>query len=354
MILPRAAPFVPYELLAGIPNIVVDGPPNDDTLLCLSHWPVNSTPEPLKRDTSTASALAWIRDPAHHVIAEAVSNSHFDEDGLLSMYAVVDPAGAHGCRDRLEAAALAGDFQVAHDLDATRICAVIEALADPGTSPLPREVFRATGPERVALLYAHTLEVLPSILGNIEGWRPYWEEDESFLINSRTLLQTGQVSISEIPSLDLAVIYIPDDLPHRTVRRFVERERARVHPVAVYSATDCMRILRVCKGRMELQYRYETWVQYVSRDLQPRFKLKGFVDWLNDREMNGEWIWEGAGEIAPRLFLSGENSSSIGERDFLAGLEDWLQRAEIGWDPFGWEGKPPAPIPNRVSAEGAA
>ena len=351
---PQPVPFVPYDDLEEVPNIVVDGPPNQSTLLCLSHWPVNTTPAALRRDTSTQSALDWILTPDFHVAAQAVSNSHFDEDGLFSMFAVSDPARAHAWRNRLQAASLAGDFQVADTLDATRLCAVIEALADPQVSPLPGEVFSATGSTHVALLYQHLLDLLPAILADTDAWRVYWEEDEAFLQESRQLIQMGEVRINEYPSADLAVVHMPAELDGRIARRFVATETHRVHPVAINSATQCMRILRIVDQNFELQYRYETWVQYASRKLVPRVKLHGLVDRLNQAEGNGVWVWEGAGEIAPRLTLTGQAESSIAQPQFVSWLTDWLESAEIGWDPFNWDGAPPAPIPNLVSRESAA
>jgi hypothetical protein len=42
--------FVPYEALGESPNIIVDGAPNDFTVLTLSHWPKSGTPiEPQAR-----------------------------------------------------------------------------------------------------------------------------------------------------------------------------------------------------------------------------------------------------------------------------------------------------------------
>ena len=39
MILPCRHTYVPYAQAASAPNIVIDGTPNDNTVLPLSHWP---------------------------------------------------------------------------------------------------------------------------------------------------------------------------------------------------------------------------------------------------------------------------------------------------------------------------
>lgn len=43
--------FVPYKDLMGLPNIVVDGSGNSETLITLSHWPKSGSPHALKADT---------------------------------------------------------------------------------------------------------------------------------------------------------------------------------------------------------------------------------------------------------------------------------------------------------------
>ena len=83
--------FVPYDH-ATIPNIVVDGSANDHTLLTLSHWPQSGTPVELKADTSAKIAFNYLDSPRFHVACEAVTNNHFDQDGLVGVYALQPPA----------------------------------------------------------------------------------------------------------------------------------------------------------------------------------------------------------------------------------------------------------------------
>ena len=45
--------FVAEHEIAGIPNVVVDGSPNPDTVLTLSHWPGSPTPVELLERTRT-------------------------------------------------------------------------------------------------------------------------------------------------------------------------------------------------------------------------------------------------------------------------------------------------------------
>ena len=113
--------YVPWREVGARANVVVDGAPLPSTVLTLSHWPINSTPEPYRRDTSTATALAYVarHDPAS--VAGIVTNNHFDEDGLLSMFTVLEPRRALAHRELLADAARAGDFGCYRRRDAARL-----------------------------------------------------------------------------------------------------------------------------------------------------------------------------------------------------------------------------------------
>ena len=90
--------YVPYgPELESTPNVIVDGRGNGATVLTLSHWPRNDTPPELKADTSTEIVINYLRSSqreAYRQDAEAVSNNHYDVDGLISMWAVLNPDAA--------------------------------------------------------------------------------------------------------------------------------------------------------------------------------------------------------------------------------------------------------------------
>ena len=83
--------FVPYAEAADLPNIVVDGAAAAATVLTLSHWPKSGTPETLRADTSAEIVFKYLDAPAMHVDVGAASNNHFDEDGLIGIFALTRP-----------------------------------------------------------------------------------------------------------------------------------------------------------------------------------------------------------------------------------------------------------------------
>jgi hypothetical protein len=328
--------FVPRGDVGSRPNIVVDGAPLPSTVLTLSHWPVNSTPERFKRDTSTETALAYVErhDPAR--VADIVTNNHFDEDGLFSMFAVTQPGMARRHAALLADAARAGDFGTCRAREAARLCFIIEAHADPKLSPLPPKVFRGGTDIRTASLYESLLPKMPEFLVDSGRWRRYWHVQDEHLDESESLIARGRAVVEEDLEFDLAIVRIPDDLPPRTVWRYLRREKAVLHPIAVHNATRCARVLRLQGRRIEFQYRYESWLQITSRRPALRVDLRPMCKWLNRRERNGTWTWEDTMDIAPRLQLTNKGESSISPEMFLRTLRHFLRTLSPAWDPFGW------------------
>src|SRR3954468_1060701 len=113
--------YVAYFEVGERPNVVVDGAATPSTVLTLSHWPGAPTPEVLKADLSAEIAFRYLDHPELHVGADVVSNNHFDEDGLMSLYALIDPEGAMARRSLVEDVARAGDFGTFESRDAARV-----------------------------------------------------------------------------------------------------------------------------------------------------------------------------------------------------------------------------------------
>jgi hypothetical protein len=328
--------FVPRRDVGSRPNIVVDGAPLASTVLTLSHWPVNATPDRFKRDTSTETALAYVEQNDPRSVADIVTNNHFDEDGLLSMFVVTQPRLALQHRELLADAARAGDFGVCRARAAARLCFVIEAYAEPKLSPLTPATFRGPPAGQVASLYRRLLPLMPRFLAGLDAYRRYWQAQDRHLDLSEALIASGRVPVEEEPELDLAIVRVPEQLPPRTVWRYLRREQAALHPFAIHNVTRCARLLRLQGRRIEFQYRYESWLQIQSRRPALRVDLTPMCRWLNRRERNGTWVWEDSLAITPRLRLTNASASSISPECFLRTLRHYLRELPPAWDPFDW------------------
>src|SRR5690606_5654592 len=158
---------VPYAESIGVPNVVVDGSANRSTVLTLSHWPGTECPDELRADLSSEMAFRYLDLGANlHGDATAVTDNHFDEDGVVSMFALVDPDAALRDRRFLTDVARAGDFARFHDRDAARASMTITALR--------KQIGRTDG-------YRALLPVMPTLRESLADHRDLWAEEDAWL-----------------------------------------------------------------------------------------------------------------------------------------------------------------------------
>jgi hypothetical protein len=327
--------FLPYARSESVPNVIVDGAGNRDTVLTLSHWPKSGTPAALKGDTSTAIVFNYLDRPGFHVNAEVVSNNHFDEDGLIGIFALLEPAAAGQHRDLLLDVARAGDFGVFTQRTAARIAFTLSSYADPDTSPLPGRLFELPYPDLAGELYVRLLERLPGVLANVEEHRALWESEDERLAASEELIERGVITIDERVDLDLAIVHLPEDSIRQPAHRFTQQRLAECHPFALHNRTERSRLLVLQGQRAELQYRYEGWVQMASRRPAPRVDLSGLASELNgDEETAGRWVFDGVDQITPRLHLTGSAITSIPVDTIVKRVEHHLATGRPAWDPY--------------------
>ncbi|EKX54686.1 hypothetical protein GUITHDRAFT_149825, partial [Guillardia theta CCMP2712] len=111
----RTFEFVPYgqKFESDKKSICVDGLV-PGTSLQLTHWNGNETPKEYKADLSTDIVLKFIHaelgSEKNKWNDAVVLNNHFDTDGLLSVWIMLNPEAAMKYERRMVDAAAAGDF----------------------------------------------------------------------------------------------------------------------------------------------------------------------------------------------------------------------------------------------------
>ena len=134
--------------LKDVPKLSVDG--TVENSVHFSHWQGNRTPTEVKADTSTEIALNLVAAPNREELTEGielVTNNHFDTDGVLSVWTVLAGERAQNFREKLIAAAEAGDFSEFSSVDGVRASLVIQgsdAVGDEAGSPLARHLAGAS------------------------------------------------------------------------------------------------------------------------------------------------------------------------------------------------------------------
>ncbi len=322
--------YVPYTKLSGVPNVIVDGAAQEDTVLTLSHWPGAGSPATFRADTSTEIVLNYLETPGsgkkYAPKIRAVSNNHFDEDGLCAVWAMVHPKSARKKRDLLVDVATAGDFYTYRRPQAAKVVFTIRSYADPQTSPEADKLQDddSSGSARYQALLPH----LESFLDDTEQYGPFWDEQWSVMLRSKTAMVMGEVELREVPHVDMAVAQTPEVL----------------HPMVLYNNTERLRVLTALPGGMyELRYRYESWVQFASRQVMPRVDLAPILPRLQELEREPvKWTFDGNARTTPALKTLNRDGqpapSSLELEVLLNELVAFYEREQenpvLLWNPF--------------------
>jgi len=315
--------YVPWDDLKGGPNIIVDGYPADGTLITLSHWRGAGTPEELADDLSTQIAFRYLDRPDMKVDADAVSNNHFDEDGLSGIYAVLHPDEALARRERIIQVASAGDFGVFTDRDAARVAFSLMAMTDADRSDLGADVFSKPYSQQSARLYQEGLIRYPEMLDHPDLFKNLWELEDGWFARDDARAGSGAITIEERPEIDLSIVRIPVDSTPAFESEF---SLLGCHQSAIHNRTRLNRVALIRGNDYAVRYRYETWVQYVSRPTLPRVDLAPLAEELTAREIGtSRWSFDGNGDLTP--WLRSTEGSSIAPDDFIASVDAFLRRA---------------------------
>ena len=325
--------FVPYHLLGDTPNVVVDGSPTASTLLTLSHWPGSPTPIDLLDDLSAQIAFHALERPALFDGIDAVSNNHFDQDGLMCAYALLDRGAATERRAQVIDVASAGDFATFTDRDSMRVAMTLAAFDDPDRSPLDGEVFAHGYQHQCGRLYELLLPRVGELLDHPERSHDLWAAENAHLDESLDAIDRGIVVLREHRDVHLAEVVVPDDWAERVASRFTVERAAAVHPAAINTRTECMRLLVSHGNQHRVELRYETWVMYRSHPVPARPDLRVLATRLDGLEGRACWRADPPGALTPMLQPDAQGSSLSLDR-FRDELVAFLRTAPAAWDPF--------------------
>ncbi len=299
-----AVRYLGYEASRQRPNIVVDGSPNEATVLTLTHWPGFEAPPGLARDLSAQMAFAYLDAPIPHLPAAVVTNNHFDQDGIVGIHALIEPERSLVHRALLVDVAAAGDFGTYRDRRAARASMVLSRLASADAG--------CDDGEHTDRLYTELLPRLLGIVLDVDRHRDLWADEDDQLSASEQAIADGSATITERADLDLAVVTIAAEEPVRRGHRFGHDVFEGLHPMAIHNATERFRVLVVHGRRYRFVDRYETWVQYRTRPTLPRIDLRPVAAELTSLE-TGSVAWTAGDplELTPQLAHDGESTIAV-------------------------------------------
>jgi hypothetical protein len=331
--------YLPPHALGGRAHVIIDGAPRRGTAYTLSHWPGTPTPPGLNADLSAEIVRHALEHPELLPGSVKVSSiDHYDVDGVVALaLAVVAGLNAeHGAL--LVEAARVGDFDVVTDRRAALIAFAINGLYD-GAGGSGDALASMSGAhdvlERCGNLAHDALDVIPDLAADPQRFEWLWRDEWSAYEASVRAVAEGWATIEELPEFDLAVVLVE---PGHDGAAAAWRS-APLHRAAVHSATTCLRVATLRGGRMEMRYRYESWVRLAHRRPRPRVDLERLAYDLSAAEKGGgRWVFDGAGATTGALHLARDDmTTTIAPGRFLELLCEQLATLDsrpAAWDPY--------------------
>jgi hypothetical protein len=285
------------EALDNVPKLSVDG--TVDNSIHFSHWEGNRTSVEVKADTSTEIALNLVASPNREALTngiELVTNNHFDTDGALSVWTVLNGERALPYRDLLIAAAEAGDFSEHSSDDGVRVSIAIQGSdqASPNNdtgSPLAR-LLAGENVDDDARAYELVLPEVERLLQNINDYESLWRQGWENVVAAIESFERGESKVTEYADTKVSLITLAPKL-------FDGAGFSPTRHAAPYTA-----ISKYAQGQLfliaiptnpgwfyRLDYPYYSWAETVVRPRVQRRDLTAVLQLLNRKESNfgGRW-----------------------------------------------------------------
>jgi hypothetical protein len=282
------------DAIAEVPKLSVDG--TVDNSVHFSHWKGNETPESVKADTSTETVLNVVAAANRAELTRSidlVTNNHFDTDGVLSVWTMLAGERALPLRDKLIAAAEAGDFSELSSVDGVRASIVIQGSDSPidkSGSPLAAKLAGSPVDDEA---HAYLL-VLPQVEQVItrtseyeELWRDSWQRIETALDS----FARDESRVEEFAD-GLSLVTVAPQIfgPHG----FNPSHDAVPFTAISHHATgELFLIATPLNGgwAYRLDYPYYSWAETVVRPAILRRDLSSLMAELNDLETSSTGKW---------------------------------------------------------------
>jgi hypothetical protein len=283
------------DAIERVPKLSVDGTvPNS---IHFSHWEGNETPVELKADTSTEIALNLVASPNRDQFTKGidlVTNNHFDTDGVLSIWTVLNGERALQYRDLLVAAAEAGDFSEHSSDDGVRVSIAIQGpdQSSPNNddaSPLAqllagREIVGRKVKED-AEAYDLVLPEVERLLTNVNAYEPLWREGWKSVATALESFASGRSQVREYADSRISLVTLAPELfngsvPFTAISKFAHGELFLI-------------AIPVRGGWFyRLDYPYYSWAETVVRPGIARRDLTNTLRLLNEAEGSRAGRWK--------------------------------------------------------------
>jgi hypothetical protein len=321
--------------LDDIPKLSVDGTVSNS--IHFSHWEGNETPAEVKADTSTEIALNLVSSINQRELTrgiELATNNHFDTDGVLSVWTVLSGERAIYLRDKLIAAAEAGDFSEFSSENAVRASLVIQGSDqaspnDEAGSPLARQL-AGEEVDDDARAYELVLPEVERVLTRTNEYEPLWRSAWERIATAIESFERGRSTVEEFADANISVITLAPDIFSPSGFN-PTRHAAPYTAISHYARGEIFLISTPSRDGWiyRIDYPYYSWAETIVR---PRIERRDFTALL--RELNnietshdGRWRLDSSEMTSAIKFLGGEGllaSSALAPDQVTSALRESL------------------------------
>ncbi|MDT4952765.1 MAG: hypothetical protein QOJ02_903 [Acidobacteriota bacterium] len=287
--------------LDDVRKLSIDGTVSNS--IHFSHWEGNRTPLAVKADTSTEIALNLVGSPERERLTEGielVTNNHFDTDGVLSVWTVLTGERALELREKLIAAAEAGDFSEYSSQDGVRASIVIQGsdATAPGEetgSPLVRQLASGASVDD-ARSYELILPEVERVLTRTDDYEPLWRDVWQRIETALESFARGESHVEEDTTTGLSLITLAPRLYGS--QGFSPTRHAA--PCTAISANAHGQVFLIALPMMDgwsyrVDYPYYSWAETIVRPHVKQRDFKPLIARLNEfeRSTEGHWTLDG-------------------------------------------------------------
>lgn len=284
------------ERLANVPKLSIDG--TVDNAIHFSHWQGNETPQSVKADTSTEIALNLVaaadRDELTQGI-DLVTNNHFDTDGVLSVWTVLTGARALELRDKLIAAAEAGDFSEMSTQAGVRASIVIQGSESPidedAGSPLAQQLAGEPVSDD-ARAYELVLPHVERVLTHTNDYATLWCDPWNRIALALDSFANGRSRVDEDREAKISLVTLAPEIFSSSGFK-PTRHCAPFTAISHHARGEVFLIATPFDGgwAYRIDYPYYSWAETIVRPRIERRDFSSLVDTLNEMEKSAAGRW---------------------------------------------------------------
>lgn len=284
------AKYIPYQNINRKDTLIIDGLSTEE--YCLSHWKgMNNKPD-LAADTSAEMVLKALQANHNCLNVPFVTATHYDIDGFIGIWAIHNPELALEYYDLLAHIAHIGDFR---EIDysnpnweqALKIVCWLDICEQ-------KNFYEPFGAENEftasAAKFEWFLNNFTDVLLNTDQYTDVFNEMYRITRSHIDLMKSSITTVNKLNHLGLSII----------------KTRKPLSYYALFSETKGTdMVLCIYEGnRYELEFKYTTWVDIVSRPVMPRFNLDPLIKSLQSIETYPyTWSFEKITDTGPILRL---------------------------------------------------